>query len=112
MDPRQDRFEIAFFDVETAFPNPPGQRIAILEFGAILVCPKTLEELQPYSTLVRPADPSLISSLPERSNGITPDAVASAPPFADIADTVFDILHGPYKARIFSFNFYNTICSF
>ncbi|XP_024044948.1 protein NEN1-like isoform X2 [Citrus sinensis] len=94
MDPRQDRFEIAFFDVETAFPNPPGQRIAILEFGAILVCPKTLEELQPYSTLVRPADPSLISSLPERSNGITPDAVASAPPFADIADTVFDILHG------------------
>ncbi|KAH9777914.1 protein NEN1 [Citrus sinensis] len=94
MDPRQDRFEIAFFDVETTFPNPPGQRIAILEFGAILVCPKTLEVLQPYSTLVRPADPSLISSLPERSNGITPDAIASAPPFADIADTVFDILHG------------------
>ncbi|KAL9433539.1 hypothetical protein AB3S75_028384 [Citrus x aurantiifolia] len=94
MDPRQDRFEIAFFDVETTFPNPPGQRIAILEFGAILVCPKTLEELHSYSTLVRPADPSLISSLPERSNGITPDAVASAPPFADIADTVFDILHG------------------
>ena len=107
MDPRQDRFEIAFFDVETTFPTRH-----IWEFGAILVCPKTLEVLQPYSTLVRPADPSLISSLPERSNGITPDAIASAPPFADIADTVFDILQGPYRALIFSFTFYNTICSF
>lgn len=94
MGPTQDRSEIAFFDVETTVPTRPGQRFAILEFGAILVCPKKLEELHNYSTLVRPADPLLISSLSVRCNGITPDAVVSAPTFADIADTVFDILHG------------------
>lgn len=94
MGPTQGRSEIAFFDVETTVPTRPGQRFAILEFGAILVCPKNLEELHNYSTLVQPADPSLISSLSVRCNGITPDAVVSAPTFADIADTVFDILHG------------------
>ncbi|KAH9697116.1 protein NEN2 [Citrus sinensis] len=94
MGPTQDRSEIAFFDVETTVPTRPGQRFAILEFGAILVCPKKLEELHNYSTLVRPADPELISSLSVRCNGITPDAVVSSPTFADIADTVFDILHG------------------
>lgn len=110
MDPTQDRSEIAFFDLETTFPTDHGQ-CSILEFGAILVCPKKFEELRSYSTLVRPADPSLISTLSARRNGITPDAVATAPTFADIADTVFEILHGPYKVLIFSFNFYNTICS-
>ncbi|XP_031281181.1 protein NEN1-like [Pistacia vera] len=89
-----DRSEIAFFDVETTVPTRPGQGFSILEFGAILVCPKKLDELHSYSTLVRPADPSLISSLSVRCNGITPDAVVSAPTFAEIADTVFDILHG------------------
>lgn len=105
MGPTQDRSEIAFFDVETTVPTRPGQRFAILEFGAILVCPKKLEELHNYSTLVRPADPELISSLSVRCNGITPDAVVSSPTFADIADTVFDILHGPLKALIFFFQF-------
>ncbi|KAK4485665.1 hypothetical protein RD792_008308 [Penstemon davidsonii] len=68
-----------------------GQGFVILEFGAILVCPKKLVELRNYSTLVRPADPSLLS---DRSNGITKDAVVSAPPFAYIADAVYDLLHG------------------
>ncbi|CAK7322820.1 unnamed protein product [Dovyalis caffra] len=86
--------EIAFFDVETTVPTRPGQGYAILEFGAILVCPKRLEEMRSYSTLVRPSNPNLISSLSVRCNGITPQAVASAPSFADIADTVYDILHG------------------
>ncbi|XP_044486619.1 protein NEN1-like [Mangifera indica] len=89
-----DRSQIAFFDVETTVPTRPGQGFAILEFGAILVCPRKLEELHSYSTLVRPADPSLISSISVRCNGITPDAVVSAPSFAEIADTVYDILHG------------------
>ncbi|KAJ4713051.1 Protein NEN1 [Melia azedarach] len=88
--PTQDRSEIAFFDLETTFPPTRS----IVEFGSILVCPKRLVELDSYSTLVRPADPSLIYSLSGRSNGLTPDAVVSAPTFFDIADEVFDILHG------------------
>ncbi|CAN0896025.1 Protein NEN2 [Linum grandiflorum] len=86
--------EIAFFDVETTVPTRPGQGFALLEFGSILVCPKTLEELQSYSTLIRPSNPSLITSLSVRCNGITRDAVSSAPSFSDIADTVYTILHG------------------
>ncbi|EFH47546.1 exonuclease family protein [Arabidopsis lyrata subsp. lyrata] len=92
MDP-EDRSEIAFFDVETTVPNR-GQRFAILEFGSILVCPKKLTELRSYTTLVQPADLSLISSLSVRCNGIKRDDVVLAPLFADIADTVYDILHG------------------
>ncbi|CAN1312448.1 Protein NEN2 [Linum perenne] len=86
--------EIAFFDVETTIPTRPAQGYALLEFGAILVCPKTLEELQSYSTLIRPSNPSLITSLSVRCNGITRDAVSTAPSFSDIADTVYGILHG------------------
>ncbi|XP_073269814.1 protein NEN1-like [Primulina huaijiensis] len=86
--------EIAFFDVETTVPTRPRQGFAILEFGAILVCPRKLVELHSYSTLVRPSDLSHISSLSVRCNGITRDAVVSAPSFADIADVVYEILHG------------------
>ncbi|KAG8379220.1 hypothetical protein BUALT_Bualt07G0065900 [Buddleja alternifolia] len=92
--PSVDRSEIAFFDVETTVPTRSGQGFAILEFGAILVCPRKLVELRHYSTLVRPADLSHISSLSVRCNGITKDAVVSAPTFADIADMVYDLLHG------------------
>ncbi|KAI3454700.1 hypothetical protein Pfo_011363 [Paulownia fortunei] len=91
---RDDRSEIAFFDVETTVPIRPGQGFAILEFGAILVCPRKLVELRSYSTLVRPADLSHITSLSVRCNGITKDAVVSAPNFANIADAVYDLLHG------------------
>ncbi|KAK4437038.1 protein NEN1 [Sesamum alatum] len=89
-----DRSEIAFFDVETTVPFRHGQGFAILEFGAVLVCPRKLVELRSYSTLVRPADLSLISSLSVRCNGITRDAVVAAPTFDDIADVVYDLLHG------------------
>lgn len=90
----EDRYEIAFFDVETTVPTRPGQGFAILEFGSILVCPRKLIELESYSTLVRPADLNSISSLSVRCNGITRDAVIAAPTFDKIADRVFDILHG------------------
>ncbi|XP_052179715.1 protein NEN1-like [Diospyros lotus] len=89
-----DRSELAFFDVETTIPTRPGQGRALLEFGAILVCPRKLVELQSYSTPVRPANLSLISNLSRRRSGITKDSVLSAPSFAEIADRVFDILHG------------------
>ncbi|RID42666.1 hypothetical protein BRARA_J02536 [Brassica rapa] len=92
MDP-VDRSEIAFFDVETTVPKR-GERFAILEFGSILVCPKKLTELRSYTTLVQPADLSLISTLSVRCNGISRNDVVLAPLFSDIADTVYDILHG------------------
>lgn len=90
----EDRSEIVFFDVETSVPTRTGQGFALLEFGAILVCPKTLTELRNYSTLVRPANLSVISPLSERCNGITAAAVSAAPSFADIAHLVYDLLHG------------------
>ncbi|XP_028788234.1 protein NEN1-like [Neltuma alba] len=84
-----DRPEIVFFDLETIHPTR-----VIVEFGAILICPKTLKELQePCSTLVRPADPSLIPAGFQRSNGITSDSIARAPTFAEIADDVYKLLH-------------------
>ncbi|CAA7026952.1 unnamed protein product [Microthlaspi erraticum] len=89
----EERSEIAFFDVETTVPKR-GERFAILEFGSILVCPKKLTELRSYTTLVQPADLSLISSLSVRCNGIKRDDVVLAPLFSEIADTVYDILHG------------------
>lgn len=88
------RSEIAFFDVETTVPTRTGQGFALLEFGAILVCPRKLEELEHYSTLIRPSNLSLISSLSVRCNGITRDAVISAPTFRELAARVYDILHG------------------
>lgn len=94
-----------FFDVETTVPIRPGQGYAILEFGAILVCPKKLVELESYSTLVRPADLSLITSLSVRCNGITKADVVSAPTFSEIADRVYDILQGMPP----SFSFYGYI---
>ncbi|CAM8933918.1 unnamed protein product [Rhodiola kirilowii] len=90
----EDRSEIVFFDVETTVPTRPGQGYALLEFGAILVCPRKLVELESYSTLILPEDLSRITSLSVRCNGISRDDVASAPRFADVADRVYDILHG------------------
>ncbi|XP_062201363.1 protein NEN1-like [Phragmites australis] len=87
--------EIAFFDVETSVPQRPGQGYALLEFGAILVCPRRLVEVASYATLVRPADPaSAVSAASVRCNGITRDAVSGAPSFRDVADAIYDLLHG------------------
>ncbi|XVF50081.1 hypothetical protein PTKIN_Ptkin04bG0065800 [Pterospermum kingtungense] len=89
-----DRSEICFFDLETTVPERRGQGFAILEFGAILVCPKRLVELDSYSTLVRPDNLSSISLASVRCNGITRDNVAKAPSFSAVADKVHDFLHG------------------
>ncbi|KAH7656408.1 Exodeoxyribonuclease I protein [Dioscorea alata] len=88
--------EIAFFDLETTMPLPGSgkKKYALLEFGAILVCPKKLVEVGSYSTLIRPSDISAITAASIRCNGICPDLVASAPLFHEVADEVFRILHG------------------
>lgn len=86
-----DRTEIAFFDVETSAP----ERCALLEFGAILVCPRTLVEVTCYSTFVRPVDiDAAIPATAARYNGITQETIAGARPFRDVADAIYDILHG------------------
>ncbi|TYG90731.1 hypothetical protein ES288_A12G206000v1 [Gossypium darwinii] len=89
-----NRPEICFFDLETTVPQRRGQGYSILEFGAILVCPKRLVELHSYSSLVRPDDLSFVSPASVRCNGITREAVVSAPSFSEIADKVHDLLHG------------------
>ncbi|CAD6212567.1 unnamed protein product [Miscanthus lutarioriparius] len=77
--------EIAFFDVETSVPQRAGQGYALLEFGAILVCPRRLVEVASYATLVRPADPvSAVSAASVRCNGITRDAVSGRRPSATL----------------------------
>lgn len=102
----QDKTEIAFFDLETTIPTRTGQKHAILEFGSILVCPRTLVELDNYTTLVQPSDISLISDLSVRCNGISRQDVVSAPSFGQIADRVFDILDGLLFAVLLIFRVY------
>ncbi|KAF3975622.1 hypothetical protein CMV_001130 [Castanea mollissima] len=86
--------EIAFFDLETNVPNRAGQRFWVLEFGAIVVCPQKLAELESYSTLIRPKDLSVVSLKSSRCDGITRAAVANAPSFEQVADKIFSILNG------------------
>ncbi|PUZ64392.1 hypothetical protein GQ55_3G140600 [Panicum hallii var. hallii] len=80
--------EIVFFDVETTAPSPAG-RWCLLEFGAILVCPRKLVEVASYDTLIRPGDLSAVS---RRFTDV--EAIASAPTFREVADKIFDILDG------------------
>ncbi|OEL28569.1 Protein NEN4 [Dichanthelium oligosanthes] len=80
--------EIVFFDVETTAPSPAG-RWWLLEFGAILVCPRKLVEVGSYDTLIRPGDLSAVS---RRFTDV--EAIASAPTFQEVADKIFDILDG------------------
>ncbi|KAJ3673821.1 hypothetical protein LUZ60_005813 [Juncus effusus] len=86
--------EIAFFDTETSVPARKGEGYALLEFGAVLVCPKRLTELFSYSTLIKPANLDAITVASVRCNGITREAVGSAPGFGEVADDVYTILHG------------------
>ncbi|KAJ4837058.1 hypothetical protein Tsubulata_038323 [Turnera subulata] len=85
---------IVFFDMETTVPNRAGQRFWVLEFGAIVICPRKLIELESYSTLIRPTDMSAVASRSGRSEGITRDAVAHAPTMEEVADKIFSLLNG------------------
>ncbi|KAJ8773007.1 hypothetical protein K2173_028184 [Erythroxylum novogranatense] len=95
--PSEEWPDIVFFDLETAVLDSRARdqttSSPIVEFGAVVVCRRTLNLRAAYSTLVRPACPDLISCLAGRSNGITPMAVESAPPFSKIAGTVHELLH-------------------
>ncbi|WOG97357.1 hypothetical protein DCAR_0416697 [Daucus carota subsp. sativus] len=86
--------EIVFFDLETNVPKRSGEQFWILEFGAIVVCPRKLVELESYVTLIRPGDLSVVALRPGRCGAITREAVASAPSFEEVADKIFKILDG------------------
>ncbi|XP_073047311.1 protein NEN4 isoform X1 [Primulina eburnea] len=86
--------EIVFFDLETTVPTKTGQRFCVLEFGAIVVCPRKLVELDSYCTLIRPRDLSAVASNSGRCDGITRDKVGTAPTFEEVADKIFSILDG------------------
>ncbi|XVE86738.1 hypothetical protein DITRI_Ditri18aG0057800 [Diplodiscus trichospermus] len=86
--------EIVFFDLETTVPNRAGQRFWVLEFGAIVVCPRKLVELESFSTLIRPKDLSVVALRSGRRDGITREAVANAPQFEQVADKIFSLLNG------------------
>lgn len=81
-----------FFDVETTVPTATGQRFWVVEFGAIVVCPRKLVEIESYCTLIRPNDISAVGA--KRFSGITRDAVAEAPRFEEVADKIFGVLNG------------------
>ncbi|KAL6619604.1 hypothetical protein ACP70R_034743 [Stipagrostis hirtigluma subsp. patula] len=83
--------EIVFFDVETTAPSATG-RWWLLEFGAILVCPRKLVEVGSYDTLIRPGDLSAVSRRFAGADGA--DAFRDAPPFEDVAADIFDVLDG------------------
>lgn len=86
--------EIVFFDLETTVPTKTGQRFCVLEFGAIVVCPRKLVELDSYCTLIRPRDLSAVATNSGRCDGITRDKLGTAPTFDEVADKIFSILDG------------------
>ncbi|KAJ1255164.1 hypothetical protein BS78_09G006900 [Paspalum vaginatum] len=80
------RREIVFFDVETC---SSAGRWWLLEFGAILVCPRKLVEVGSYDTLIRPPPGGDVVN-----RRFTADHVEAAPAFQDVADKIYDLLHG------------------
>ena len=88
--------EMVFFDVETAAaPSAAStdRHWHLLEFGAILVCPRRLVELSSYTTFIRPSSLSAVSG---RFASSPPLAAAfrEAPSFDDVADDIFALLDG------------------
>ncbi|KAK1324681.1 hypothetical protein QJS10_CPA01g01377 [Acorus calamus] len=62
--------EIVFFDVETTVPIGAGERrFHMVEFGAVVVCPRRLVEIESYSTLIRPFDLSAVVAASGRTVG-------------------------------------------
>ncbi|KAK2632008.1 hypothetical protein EUGRSUZ_L02130, partial [Eucalyptus grandis] len=82
--------EVVIFDLETIIETE-----AIIEFGAIIVCPQTLVEKEYFSSLVRPRHDEEFGGFEERSNGLNMDEIVSSNIyFSDIAHTVYDMLDG------------------
>ncbi|XP_048138060.1 LOW QUALITY PROTEIN: protein NEN2-like [Rhodamnia argentea] len=82
--------ELVIFDVETVKVTK-----AIIEFGAIIVCPQTLVEKEYFSSLARPQHDWEFGEFKKRRNGLNrEDIISSNIFFSDIAHTIYDMLHG------------------
>ena len=90
--------KIVFFDIETTVPMRAGlgqeNRFWILEFGAIVICPQKLMEIESFCTLIRPGDLSAVPLKSTRSEGITRQIVSHAPTFEEVADKIYEVLDG------------------
>ncbi|GAB2236264.1 hypothetical protein Droror1_Dr00028004 [Drosera rotundifolia] len=86
--------EIVFFDLETTVPKAAGAKFWVLEFGAVVVCPRKLAEIESFSTLIRPEDLSVVALRSSRPDGITREAVSTAPVFKEVAEKIYTILNG------------------
>lgn len=84
---------LVIFDLEVTFPRK-GCKPLILEFGCIHVHPQGLYELEVYSTLVKPITLSAVTQKSVSINGITQSMVADARSFSEVADTIYEQLHG------------------
>ncbi|MCO5556613.1 hypothetical protein L7F22_010164 [Adiantum nelumboides] len=87
---RRRRSQIVFFDLETTVASGEGDKPKLLEFGAVVLASQGLRELQAYSTLVR--QPGIFSMGPKFN--LAQHRIVDLPSFDDIADQVFDMLHG------------------
>ncbi|MCO5591905.1 hypothetical protein L7F22_045898 [Adiantum nelumboides] len=87
---RRRRSQIVFFDLETTVASGEGDKPKLLEFGAVVLASQGLRELQAYSTLVRQPG---IFSMGAKFN-LAQHRIVDLPSFDDIADQVFDMLHG------------------
>ncbi|KAF8007853.1 hypothetical protein BT93_K1748 [Corymbia citriodora subsp. variegata] len=82
--------EIVIFDVEAI-----KETEAIIEFGAIIVCPLMLVEKEYFSSLVRPEDDREFGKFQKKKDGLTREDIISANiSFSYIARTVYDMLNG------------------
>lgn len=78
---------LAFVDIETT--GGPAQRASITEIAVVQLDESGLRE---WSTLLRPD--TRIPEHIQRLTGIDNDMVAGAPRFEDVANELFDLLHG------------------
>ncbi|KAM3399306.1 hypothetical protein ACQJBY_004605 [Aegilops geniculata] len=76
--------EMVFFDVEAA-PSSGDGECRLLEFAAILVCPRRLVEVSSYSTLIRPDAAG--------AEGVL-SASSAAASFEDVFPDIFELLDG------------------
>ncbi|GBG70013.1 hypothetical protein CBR_g4840 [Chara braunii] len=88
------QLEIAFYDMQSTVPSKKGDESEPLEFSSIILAAHGLFETDSFSSLLRPSSVSLITTVSVASNGITRDAVRDAPSFDEVADTIFNVLHG------------------
>ena len=86
--------DVVFFDLETTITRHSGERQKMLEFAAVVLGRESLREREVYSTLVKPADLRTITERTTAYNGISAATVRDAPPFAEVADRVRELLDG------------------